>query len=171
MAASRWFRQDTSELREEWFFFLSAEERLAWMYLKSWVRDGNLSQKSPGVAPSKSSRVAAHEWNITHQAVESMIQAAVTAGELIVGEETWEVTDKQGFVTEGRPAIPIEIKRAVIERDGFKCLVCGLENNLSFDHILPYSLGGEDSIENLQILCMGCNLKKGTKTQDFRGGE
>jgi hypothetical protein len=32
---------------------------------------------------------------------------------------------------------------------------------LTVDHIQPKSLGGNDSIENLQPMCAGCNFKKG----------
>jgi hypothetical protein len=34
---------------------------------------------------------------------------------------------------------------------------------MTIDHILPRSLGGDDSIENLQPMCNSCNSKKGNK--------
>lgn len=34
------------------------------------------------------------------------------------------------------------------------------------DHILPVKLGGKTNIENLQILCPTCNLRKGAKHPD-----
>jgi len=34
---------------------------------------------------------------------------------------------------------------------------------LTIDHIVPKSKGGPDEIENMQILCFTCNIKKGNK--------
>lgn len=58
---------------------------------------------------------------------------------------------------------------SVLERAGFKCQCCGikpLKNNdviLHIDHIIPYSLGGSDDIDNLQVLCNKCNISKRNK--------
>ena len=58
---------------------------------------------------------------------------------------------------------------SVLERAGFKCQCCGikpLKNNdviLHIDHIIPYSLGGSDNIDNLQVLCDKCNISKRNK--------
>lgn len=50
-----------------------------------------------------------------------------------------------------------------------KCLCCGLENvKLTPDHIIPIALGGTNNIENIQPLCLPCNMRKGTKTIDYR---
>lgn len=46
------------------------------------------------------------------------------------------------------------------ERDGFRCAHCGTDKTLEIDHILPRSIGGLDSLDNLQLLCRTCNLNK-----------
>jgi hypothetical protein len=56
------------------------------------------------------------------------------------------------------------IKEQLIERDGIKCSLCGVEtNHLYIDHILPKSLVNNDDLENLQLLCQTCNAKKSNK--------
>lgn len=49
-----------------------------------------------------------------------------------------------------------------------RCAKCGADAILTKDHIVPVSLGGSDSIDNLQPLCRSCNASKGTKIIDYR---
>ncbi len=60
-----------------------------------------------------------------------------------------------------RQPIPEELQRAVYERDGNRCGRCGAIDDLTLDHIRPWSLGGPDTFENLQTLCRRCNSSKG----------
>jgi 5-methylcytosine-specific restriction endonuclease McrA len=57
---------------------------------------------------------------------------------------------------------------ALLAECGGRCLSCGSTENLSADHILPLSLGGANTIENIQPLCCGCNNAKGAAVMDFR---
>ena len=59
--------------------------------------------------------------------------------------------------------IPKEIKLKVWQRDHGSCSLCGSSEDLQFDHIIPFSKGGANSFENLQILCSRCNKKKFNK--------
>lgn len=52
----------------------------------------------------------------------------------------------------------------VFERDGFKCVYCGSEKNLTLDHKIPQSRGGSHDPENLATCCSTCNSSKGAKT-------
>jgi HNH endonuclease len=64
---------------------------------------------------------------------------------------------------DGRPTrtpVPVEIRRAVFERDGGKCVECGSNFDLQYDHILPVARGGATTVENLQLLCVDCNQRK-----------
>lgn len=51
------------------------------------------------------------------------------------------------------------------------CLCCGEKKDLSPDHIVPLSRGGTNSIDNIQPLCSICNIRKFTKTTDYRPKE
>lgn len=59
--------------------------------------------------------------------------------------------------------IPVDIRRAVLERDNYQCQQCGSNSYLELDHIIPRSRGGATSYENLQVLCHGCNMQKGNR--------
>lgn len=57
-------------------------------------------------------------------------------------------------------SIPQKVKLEVWQRDQGKCVECGDTNYLEFDHVIPHSLGGASTVDNLQILCRRCNLAK-----------
>lgn len=59
-----------------------------------------------------------------------------------------------------------KVKQVVFERDKYRCQNCDTHLNLSIDHIQPESRGGDESMDNLQTLCITCNKSKGTKTMD-----
>jgi len=59
-----------------------------------------------------------------------------------------------------RTAIPDDMKLLVWQRDQGRCVKCSSNVELQFDHIIPVSLGGASTPENLQILCGKCNRAK-----------
>ncbi len=56
-----------------------------------------------------------------------------------------------------------DIKNAVWQRDGGRCVQCSAETYLEFDHIIPHSKGGANTLNNVQLLCRKCNSEKGDK--------
>lgn len=60
--------------------------------------------------------------------------------------------------------IPAQVKRYVYQRDGGRCRRCGSRFDLQYDHIYPYSKGGGNNANNIQLLCGRCNRKKGAKS-------
>ena len=58
------------------------------------------------------------------------------------------------------------VRFLVMKKDNFKCCICGVSPSkdpsieLHIDHIVPWSKGGETTIDNLQTLCTKCNIGK-----------
>lgn len=59
--------------------------------------------------------------------------------------------------------IPGHLRKAVLERDAYRCQQCGDHHDLHVDHIFPESRGGEATLDNLQCLCRPCNIRKGAR--------
>lgn len=60
-----------------------------------------------------------------------------------------------------RGQIPDDVKQLVWHRDGGRCRGCGSAGELQYDHVIPVSMGGGSTEDNLQILCGPCNRRKG----------
>jgi 5-methylcytosine-specific restriction endonuclease McrA len=55
----------------------------------------------------------------------------------------------------------------VFARDGFTCQYCGRaphRSELNLDHVIPRSLGGKTTWENVVCSCVDCNRRKGGRT-------
>ena len=58
-------------------------------------------------------------------------------------------------------------RRNIFARDNNKCQYCGkrfVTSELSLDHVVPKSLGGKATWENIVCACTACNVKKGGRT-------
>lgn len=68
-------------------------------------------------------------------------------------------------------SISLSTRYHVLVRDRFACRICGRSPAaqpgvvLHVDHIHPWSKGGDNSPENLRVLCFDCNLGKGDKIE------
>ena len=72
----------------------------------------------------------------------------------------------------GRPVIPWSVKNKLFMAQKGKCFYCGYTHRkgyLEVDHKFPASRGGGEEIENLQLLCTRCNMRKGIQSdEEFR---
>ena len=55
------------------------------------------------------------------------------------------------------------IRELVYKRDNYACKFCGTTEDLTLDHIVPFSKGGDSTPDNLQTLCRSCNSRKGAR--------
>lgn len=63
-------------------------------------------------------------------------------------------------------------RKGILLRDGFTCQYCGVRKaagDLTKDHVIPRSRGGDSSWENIVSACFPCNNKKGNRTPQEAG--
>lgn len=60
-------------------------------------------------------------------------------------------------------------RKAVFKRDRFSCQYCGKflkSGQVTVDHVIPKSIGGQSSFTNCVTSCYSCNNKKGNRTPE-----
>lgn len=64
-----------------------------------------------------------------------------------------------------RPPLRVKLsRREVFARDNYTCQYCGVRtHDLTIDHVIPRSRGGEHSWNNVVSACRACNHRKGGK--------
>jgi len=69
--------------------------------------------------------------------------------------ENFDITQKTK-----RERVPENIRLFVWQRDEGRCVKCGNNEKLEFDHIIPIVKGGSNTERNIQLLCERCNRSK-----------
>lgn len=80
-----------------------------------------------------------------------------------IRKEKIDQLSKKKTSTTKRKAFTKSIRHEVFKKCNYRCVECGAtkdQTSLHIDHILPISKGGNDELNNLQILCQACNLAK-----------
>ena len=67
--------------------------------------------------------------------------------------------------SESRAKIPSNVRIYVWQRDSGRCVECGSNENLEYDHIIPFAKGGSNTDRNIQLLCGKCNRLKSANIQ------
>ena len=71
-----------------------------------------------------------------------------------------------------RVVFPRHVKNALFRAQKGRCSYCGRTHRIRYleiDHKFPSSRGGGNQIDNLQLLCTPCNMRKGIQSdQEFR---
>ena len=71
-----------------------------------------------------------------------------------------------------RVIFPRSVKNQLFTAQRGKCSYCGHTHRMRYleiDHKYPFSRGGGDEIDNLQLLCISCNMRKGIQSdEEFR---
>lgn len=86
-------------------------------------------------------------------------------GWLAADSSQWTASIPPSRTTSGRTrSLSYSTRFAVLRRAGFTCKYCGRkppEVRLHVDHVVPWSKGGSNHIDNLCAACDVCNLGKG----------
>lgn len=99
-------------------------------------------------------------------APEENVFKAISLKEINSGIEKKSVHSPKHISHNTKRDINLRLRFKVMQRDSFKCCICGRSPattpglELHIDHIKPWSKGGETVMENLQTLCQDCNLGK-----------
>ena len=70
----------------------------------------------------------------------------------------------ENLTTAQRRYISEDLRKSILDRDGYKCVKCGKNQALDIDHAVPICVGGKSTEDNLQVLCRDCNSSKGART-------
>lgn len=71
-----------------------------------------------------------------------------------------------------------ELAKAIKSRDGNRCRYCGRavnwrdrkgEGGGTYDHVIPITRGGKETVDNIVVCCRSCNSRKGARTPDEAG--
>jgi hypothetical protein len=101
---------------------------------------------------------------IEHDGKRNVFKFKLVAIEDIEDESLSE--DQTTRLVERSRIIPTSVKLDVWARDGGRCVSCGANDELHFDHIVPYSMGGTSlKAGNIQLLCARHNIEKSAKIQ------
>jgi len=65
--------------------------------------------------------------------------------------------------SESTRRISQQVMDKVWNRDNGRCISCGSNQKLEFDHIIPFSKGGSNTYRNILLLCESCNRQKSSK--------
>ncbi len=63
-------------------------------------------------------------------------------------------------------------KENIFYRDNYTCVYCGYQfpkNQLTLDHVIPFSKGGQKTWANIVTACHTCNNKKGDRSPEQFG--
>ena len=108
----------------------------------------------------------------------------LTLGKVEVVEETEQEVRSVSFVLRLPSVVrllrlirlrrhPVKFSRQNIYlRDNFRCQYCGARvssQELNLDHVIPRSLGGQTTWENIVTCCVPCNVRKGGNTPEAVG--
>jgi hypothetical protein len=116
----------------------NAHELKVWLYQKGWA-----------IVPDKVAFSLMPQWLQSKECITSPIGIFTDV----------EITSQLALCRSARG-----VKRNyIIQRDKKSCVLCGDTEQLTMQHVIPYSRGGESTTRNLVTLCNKCNQDLGAE--------
>lgn len=98
------------------------------------------------------------------------MRQSIPEGEFFIQAASARVRIPEIMILSGYSKVPVRkvvfCRRNLWRRDRQRCQYCGVEpplDEITIDHILPKSKGGESIFSNCVLACIACNLKKGNR--------
>jgi len=130
--------------------------------------DGNTTFNSDDELPPEASPARPTPSGIA--AVSGMRSPQLASTSAVRSRAAKLTTDK--IQPEDRRDLSIGLRFKVLQRDRFKCVLCGdhparnTDCILHVDHVIPWSKGGKTREDNLRTLCATCNVGRGNRFVD-----
>ncbi len=118
---------------------------------------GLLARSHPNITMAdlidKLSDLGLKEWDPTRKVVKPRKSPAPPRN------ESASVVNVKANARQSRQSIPAHLKREDWLRDNSRCCNCGSSFALQVDHCRPVAFGGDNTLENLRLLCRTCNQR------------
>jgi HNH endonuclease len=101
---------------------------------------------------------------VSHAAVGMLIGCAVALALILLWNyRNAPAARRPAAAAPRREAISERVRHEVWRRDRGTCVECGGRGRLEFDHIIPVSRGGANTVRNIELRCEPCNRRKGAR--------
>lgn len=138
-------------------------ENMKEVWLKKGMQPTRRDMDNKALSSISSGTYLRH-YKTWYEALEKFVQYVSSVENDKIEEEDYINKNTINHKTKREPSNRLKIQ--VLMRDGNRCKICGVTcseglHNIHFDHIIPWSKGGETVLDNLQVLCSVCNSAKG----------
>lgn len=138
-----------------------------WVRAGSWAAGHARSNGPDSIRPRSFIPSSAAKYLGKARQINALVRAGLWSDSTWGGEVGYEMAGENDLwrivVGSWRQKIPEHTRRLVMARDNYACVECDAPEDLTLDHIFPWSLGGSDKAENLRVLCRSCNSSKGAR--------
>jgi hypothetical protein len=122
-----------------------------------WLQEMSPSKRASYLEGRKAQKLA--DQDAMNRAIQAQYAASIRSIQAAALGRT--VGSRQGAAD--REPIPERVRHEVWRRDQGRCVECGSRERLEYDHIIPASKGGSNTVRNIELRCESCNRKKGAR--------